>query len=309
MIELRSVSKRVSPFEELAPAPPAARSTPGAPGSATREESRTLRHLAVTGRSGPLRSPFESVIGTDERVRVLDTDLTPWRMICALRIRGASGATMVGTGWFAGPRTVVTAGHCVHDDRYLGGWASTVEVIPGLNGAGTGPGTRPYAGVTTERVSSVDRWVGAADPDFDLGAIHLDEPLGETVGWFGFGALPAEELAGHLVNVSGYPVDRAGAAEQYHTANRVVRVGDRRIFYEIDTYGGQSGAPVWLHEAPGAPPLVIAVHAYGIGGTAGDLGITANSAPRIIPEVHDQIAEWVEQDSVVGPPTLASPTR
>ena len=42
--------------------------------------------------------------------------------------------------------------------------------------------------------------------------------------------------------------------------------------------------------------MAVGIHAYGIGGTPGSLGITANSAPRIIPEVFDTISGWIEQD-------------
>ena len=53
---------------------------------------------------------------------------------------------------------------------------------------------------------------------------------------------------------------------------------------------------MWIHEAEQSPPLAVGVHAYGVGGTPADLGITANSAPRIIPEVLDRLAGGVEQD-------------
>lgn len=295
MIELTSVSKPVSPFETLAAVAPA-RLTAGHPGTASREASRSLRHLAVKGKSGPILPPFETVIGRDERVRILDTDLAPWRMICALRMRGPNGAGAIGTGWFIGPRTVLTAGHCVFSNYFFGGWASEIEVIPGRNGPGPGPDAMPYGGVASERFSSLDRWVDGEDPDFDIGCIHLTEPLGDKVGWFAVGALPADRLESYLVNISGYPADRGAGTEQYHARNRIVRVSERRIFYEADTYGGQSGAPVWIHEAEQSPPLAVGVHAYGVGGTPADLGITANSAPRIIPEVLDRLAGWVEQD-------------
>jgi V8-like Glu-specific endopeptidase len=96
--------------------------------------------------------------------------------------------------------------------------------------------------------------------------------------------------------VAGYPADRGAGVEQYHGRNRILRVSDRRLFYEVDTYGGQSGAPVWIHENDDATPLAVGVHAYGIGGTPTNFGITANSAPRIIPEVLDKLTEWVERD-------------
>jgi glutamyl endopeptidase len=295
MIAIKSVSKPVSPFEALEVAVAPSRSiTAGASGKATREPSRSVEYLVARGKSGPIRPPFETVIDRDERVRILDTDLHPWRMICALRMRGPSGAGAFGTGWFIGPKTVVTAGHCVFSNYFFGGWASTIEVIPGLNGKSLS--SRPYGSVSSTRFSSVDLWTTKEDPDFDIGCIHLDQDKGTEVGWFAIGALPSEELESYLVNVSGYPADRGAGAEQYHNRNRVLKVGERRLFYEVDTFGGQSGAPVWIHEADDAPPLAVGIHAYGVGGTPAQFGITANSAPRIIPEVLEKMKEWVNQD-------------
>jgi V8-like Glu-specific endopeptidase len=296
MIELKSVHKPNSALEALEAVRGAPRTTNGYEGAATPEVSRSLKHLVVNGKSGPISPPFETVIGKDERVRILDTDLAPWRMICALRMRGPTGAGAIGTGWLIGPQTVATAGHCVFSNHFFGGWASSIEVIPGLLGAGEEADTRPYGSVTSEQFSSVDKWTDTEDADFDIGCIHLTEPKGDEVGWFALGALAPEELVGYLVNVSGYPADRGAGNEQYHGSNRVLRVTDRRLFYEIDTYGGQSGAPVWIHEEDGAPPLAVGIHAYGTGGTPEDLKILANSAPRIIPEVLEKLTEWVEKD-------------
>ena len=295
MVELKSVSKPVSPFEsrELEAVAPRV-TTAGSSGTATSETSRSLLNLVGKGKSGPIRPPFESVIGRDERVRILDTDLAPWRMIAALRMHGSGGAGAIGTGWLVGPRTVVTAGHCVFSNFFFGGWASTIEVIPGLNGRGND--ARPYGSVSSTRFSSVDRWTDSEDADFDIGCIHLEQDIGNKLGWFAIGALSPDELESYLVNISGYPADRGSGFEQYYNRNRVLRVSDRRVFYEVDTYGGQSGAPVWIHEDKGAPPLVIGIHAYGVGGTPTDFGITANSAPRIIPEVLETIKGWVEAD-------------
>ena len=295
MIEINAVDKVVDPFEarhETA----ASRSTQAGSGTASSEVSRSRRVLVATGRSGPLRSPLESILGIDERTRVLDTDLSPWRMVCALRLRGPNGSTAVGTGWFVGPRTLLTAGHCVYSASDFGGWIDSVEVIPGLNGSGSQALARPFTSATSTAVSSIDRWIEQADPDFDIGCIHLSEPIGTQVGWFALGTRGAEELAGFLVNISGYPVDRGRGSEQYHAVNRVLRVSDRRIFYEVDTFGGQSGAPVWIHEDADGPPVVVGIHAYGVGGTPASAGITANSAPRIIPEIFDTVVAWIASD-------------
>jgi V8-like Glu-specific endopeptidase len=300
MIEILSVSKplpaAVAPESgRAAEAVPQRAVTPGGAGSSAPEVSRSLKLLAAKGKAGPLRGAavragIETIIGpTDDRVRVLDTELAPWRMICALRMRGQSGAGAIGTGWFVGPRTLLTAGHCVYSTQFFGGWASSIEVSPGRSGAAF-----PYRTVRSTRFSSVNRWVQSQDPDFDIGCIHLDEPFGNEVGWFGVGALAPDELEGYLVNVSGYPGDRGGGTEQYHHKNRILRVTERRLFYDVDTFGGQSGAPVWIHETDPAPPLAVGIHAYGVGAAVD--GLEANSAPRIIPEVLEQFRTWVEAD-------------
>jgi V8-like Glu-specific endopeptidase len=300
MIQISSVSKPqpaavILARTQVAESVPERLVTPGAAGSGAPEPSKSLKFLAAKGKAGPLRGAavragIETVIGpTDDRVRVPDTDLAPWRMVCALRMRGPTGAGAMGTGWFVGPRTLLTAGHCVHSTQFFGGWASSIEVSPGRNGA-----VFPFRTVQSTRFSSVNRWVEAADPDFDIGCIHLDDPLGAEVGWFAVGALSPEALEGFLVNVSGYPGDRGGGTEQYHHRNRILRVTERRLFYDVDTFGGQSGAPVWIHETDTAPPLAVGIHAYGVGGAVD--GLEANSAPRIIPEVLEQIRTWVEAD-------------
>ena len=295
MIQLTSVSKPQSSFEALETAAPP-RITPGHRGGASAEISRSAKFLVVKGKSGPLQRPrtssvLETVLGIDERVRILDTDLSPWRMICALRMRGSNGSGAIGTGWFVGPKTVITAGHCVHSNRFFGGWASSIVVIPGRNGD-----EQPFGEVTSEQFSSVDKWVATEDPDFDIGCIHLPTDMGATVGWFQVGAKSPEDLIASLVNVSGYPADRGVGAEQYHHRNRVMRVTERRLFYDVDTFGGQSGAPVWVQADDSSLPTAIGIHAYGVGGTPATMGIEANSAPRIIPEVLEKIEEWVKKD-------------
>ncbi|UPJ49335.1 hypothetical protein IVB30_41460 [Bradyrhizobium sp. 200] len=79
--------------------------------------SPSAEYFVRRGKAPP--AVLESIIGEDERVRILDTDLMPWCMICNLRIEGPRGAA-VGTGWLVGPRTLLTAGHCVYHEM-IGG--------------------------------------------------------------------------------------------------------------------------------------------------------------------------------------------
>jgi V8-like Glu-specific endopeptidase len=232
---------------------------------------------------------LESVIGLDERTRILDTEDAPWRMICALAIEGPWG-NFVGTGWFVGPQTVVTAGHCVYERSQMGGWAEKITLTPGADGP-----EEPFAKIVSTRFESTDKWLANQDPDFDIGVIHLDEPIGEDHGWFGVLSLPDEELKDYQVNVSGYPGDKGGR-EQWWARNRVRGLSPRRIFYDVDTMGGQSGAPVFIVEEEGASPKVVGIHAYGVGANKpSTVKQEVNSAPRMIPEVVDLIQGWIDK--------------
>jgi hypothetical protein len=60
---------------------------------------------------------------------------------------------------------------------------------------------------------------------------------------------------------------------------------------------GDCSAPVWIYQDGSDVPIGVAIHAYGTSATPDDLNITANSAPRILPEVLTQIKSWIASDS------------
>lgn len=292
--ELYSVSKpRVAEGAVESALEPVMR--PGHRGSTSAPAGVSARKLLVRGK-GHLPAPvdesgFESIFdpNADRRARILDTDDWPWRMICSLRIEAPGGRT-VGTGWFIGPRTVITAGHCVFA-RNMGGWADRITVTPARD-----DNEQAFGQVVSDDFDTINRWVEDQDPDFDYAAIHLNQPLGEQTGWFSVAVKGRAQLEGSLVNISGYPVDRARGAQQWFHANRVLRALDNRIYYNVDTFGGQSGSPVWLYDDDDPDePRVVAIHAYGFGGTDRNLGIKANSAPRITTSVFELLKSWADK--------------
>lgn len=219
----------------------------------------------------------EAVIGADDRVAISPTTGLPWRMICALRIRCADGASLVGTGWFIGPRTVMTAGHCVYVHEH-GGWPTRVEVIPGLNGV-----QRPFGSATGTRFRAPGGWINSQDSDFDYGAIILDQDVGQRVGFFGFGVLSDAQTRASDLNISGYPADREGASKQFFHARTVINVTAKRLVYDIDTFGGQSGSPTWLNTGPNQR-IAVGIHTTG--------SFRSNSGTRINRAVFNNMNRW-----------------
>lgn len=101
-------------------------------------------------------------------------------------------------------------------------------------------------------------------------------------------------MKGFLVNVSGYPGSPGNGQEQWWAKNRIREVSARRIFYDVDTSSGQRGGSAYIFQDEAGPPIVVGIHAYGVGGTPASISTQVNSAPRIIPEVVERIQGWID---------------
>ncbi len=217
----------------------------------------------------------ETVCGSDERVHISPATAIPWRWCCQLLITLGNGAGARGTGWFIGPRTVMTAGHCVFSHS-AGGWARSIEVIPGMDAA-----SRPYGSQLGTSFRSVTGWTTDANVEYDYGAIILPNGnLGNTVGWFGFAALGDSELQNLFVNTSGYPGDKPFGTQWFNGGN-ITQVAARRLFYMHDTFGGQSGSCVWRFQS--GLRHAVGIHAY---------GGCPNKAVRIVTQVYNNMLAW-----------------
>lgn len=225
---------------------------------------------------------LEAVIGNDDRVRVARPMLNanPFRQICSLLIRSARGQYFVGTAWFIAPGVVATAGHCVflHD---AGGWAASIQVIPARFGD-----EAPHGRLNASRFASVDGWTQGKNRDFDYGVIFLDDPsAGKRLGNFEVHARTDGELNGIVAKISGYPADRDRAEFQYFHERPLLNSTATRLVYDIDTFGGQSGSPIW-QDTTETGIVAIGIHTNG--------GITSNSGTRITGDVLDNLIAWTE---------------
>ena len=225
----------------------------------------------------------ESVCGADDRTQINAVGNVPWRMIAQLIITLSNRARVRGTGWFISPRTLMTAGHCVYSHRN-GGWAETIEVIPGMNGR-----KRPFGSATGTTFKSVKGWTDSNDPKYDYGCIILPERsrLGDKTGWFGFANLSNDSLENLLANNSGYPGDKSFGT-QWFNAGRIAEATDRRLHYMLDTAPGQSGSPTWKYSSVKRERHAIGIHNYG--------GCT-NKSTRINDAVFANMMTWKAQGS------------
>lgn len=223
---------------------------------------------------------LETVLGTDERVRVKNTTQYPWRINASLLITAADGSQWMGTGWFISPRTLVTAGHCVYikgEQPTRNGWVKKIQVMPGRNGS-----ELPFGSLTATEFWSVKGWGDEGREIYDYGAIILPAAFSSDLGYYGFGVFDDEALLASTVNIAGYPGDQASGT-LFYDHREVGSVNPDKVFYAADTAGGQSGACVYtLHEGQ---RVGVAIHAYG--------GTTSNSGTRVSSQVFANLRSWM----------------
>lgn len=223
---------------------------------------------------GVSESIIETILSSgDDRVEVDNTRLAPWRWICSLIITAADGSQWVGSGWLAGPSTIITAGHCVYIHG-RGGWAERVDVYPGRHGTST------TLSFSSSDLRSVEGWTQGQTEECDYGAVILPRPA-SGFGFFGFQSMTDADLRMLTVNVFGYPADKTPGTLWGHT--RVLeQVQPRMLVYDISTFGGQSGCPVYFKD--GDRRYVVGIHNYG--------DVSGNSGTRVTDQVFDNIVKW-----------------
>ncbi len=224
-------------------------------------------------------SLIETVHGPDDRVRITSPAQHPWRMNCSLLITARDNSQWIGTGWFIGPHTIMTAGHVVYiyapgTPRH--GWARSIQVMPGRDVS-----SLPYGSATSGNFRSVTGWTNSGSEHNDYGAIILPTELGNTTGWYGFGNYSDADLLATVANISGYPGDKPSGT-QWYAARKVASVNATKVYYDIDSAGGQSGSAVY--RTVNGQRYAVAVHAYG--------GPTTNSGTRINAAVYQNMVAW-----------------
>lgn len=228
----------------------------------------SVGYSSVPANFGPERPIARSVIGEDTRRQIINTEQAPYTAVVKL-----GGGTLSGcTGWMVSADTLVTAGHCIHNGVF---YTSDFNAWPARNGD-----SKPFGACQARQIWTDQRWLSSRDPNYDWAVVKLNCTVGQQTGWFGYKDDANSNLVGAKVTVSGYPGDKPQST-MWTDSNTVSRVNATKVWYPVDTIGGQSGAPVYT-----ADRQAIAIHAYG----TGDSGPSAaNSGTRIKAELFNTI--------------------
>ncbi len=213
----------------------------------------------------------EAVIMADDRVQVMDSSILPFSWLCRLEITAANGTRWLGTGWFISPSVIVTAGHCVFLHNH-GGWVQSIAVFVGQNR------DQYDRAMTVTHYASTRGWLNNRDTVHDYGVLFATP--GDQ-GFFGYGVLGDAVLYGALANITGYPQDKPTGTLWGH-AKRLQPPHPQVLQYEIDTFGGMSGAPVVMWD--GQDYVATGIHNYG--------GAKLNTASRLTEQVFYNFERW-----------------
>jgi len=245
----------------------------------------------ILGNPGLLTSELitESVIGDDDRVRITPTTTYPWRSICKLFIIAADETGWIGTGFIIDGSHILTAGHCVYMHDH-GGWVDSIRVVPAFD-----DGYTPYWHAWSLIFRTYTGWTNDRNSQHDWAFLTLDRNVGLYTGWMGImTANPSDPVYEDILHTAGYPADRDGGWCMYWDSDYGEEADLFNHWYYMDTYGGQSGSPVWHDD--GSERYVLSIHAYGYKHPQ----TPVNMGTRIDNTKFDDIISWRSEDT---PPT------
>jgi len=224
-------------------------------------------------------------------VGVQDTSSFPHSAICFLRMTAPDGTAYTGTGFYIGRNRILT---CAHN---LSGM-STVQIVPGRNGAGTAPFGEATIDATQWRVAP--RYTGDGNWDNDLAVIDnapIEAPNG---AWFRFlQATPASTMplavcgyssGSNLHRELGPVADRN--KQHLHGGHAQGQATPDTIDYDILAVAGASGSPVYTvrDDGDGLQAFVCGVHVTRGPIDPGTGGASVNRACFLTPAKLD----WIE---------------
>lgn len=178
--------------------------------------------------------------------------------------------TYAGTAFLEGPSLAVTAGHCCYCDVTTGDrednihnpiFPESMEFFFGCDKASDIEQGSDYAYYAKAEVINIEfAYYQNTDWEHDWAAVFLDRNIGYSTGWYGkIGNWYSEN---YDIYSWGYPGDKP-IGTLWETSGKLLGNSTKyKYAYDISTYNGQSGSPVFMKTADGND-YVCGIHTTG----------------------------------------------
>ena len=232
----------------------------------------------------------ERIIGTDDRKRIYTTEEYPFRMICKLSMSfPGQPYAYAGTGALISENMILTAAHNVYDSKM--GAAHTITAAPGQ----ADYDILPHGQFDVKKVFFPEAYKTDHGTHNDYACLVIDGNIGAEVGYFGIMGPSDNLLRNSILRLTGYPGDKGGT-QLWHHFSPPKDFSETVIMYEADTYGGNSGGPIYTYEdgQDDGRPTIMGIHTYGAARFEfeGQVYPAHNGGRRIDREVMEAVLAW-----------------
>ena len=187
----------------------------------------------------------EAIIGSNDLVSIENTLQYPYSTSVYVEsvfhgVENGENKTYRGSANFIKDNILITAAHNIYKHEF-GKDAEELYVTPAAT-----PNNAPFGTVKVKKYYYLKNYVSdnpGRHSKNDLALLVLEEPIGTKTGTLGLSSL-STNLSGLNVTVTGYSA-LSKAVQMYTDTRNVIRDTGDFLYYNVDTYGGASGAAVY----------------------------------------------------------------
>ncbi|VOB23968.1 V8-like Glu-specific endopeptidase [Streptococcus pneumoniae] len=187
----------------------------------------------------------EAIIGSNDLVSIKNTLQYPYSTSVYVEsvfhgVKDGKNETYRGSANFIKDNILITAAHNIYKHEF-GKDAEELYVTPAAT-----PNNAPFGTVKVKKYYYLKNYVSdnpGTHSKNDLALLVLEEPIGTKTGTLGLSSL-STNLSGLNVTVTGYSA-LSEAVQMYTDTRNVIRDTGDFLYYNVDTYGGASGAAVY----------------------------------------------------------------